>query len=97
MLVRCVDDIAGGDGNQVERQIAAATERGPFLTRLLERDRVLFDEANAIDAGQPTRLLGLPEVIQAGEYVVLSLPREITMVARNLPQVRHCLRPQRRS
>jgi hypothetical protein len=72
--------------DQVERQIAATTERGPFLTRLLERERALIDEANAIDAAATDAVLALPDVIQAAS-TLSSLTKEMTTVAQNLPQV----------
>lgn len=58
----------------------------PRAVRRSQRDRCWATDA----------VLGLPEVIQAAR-TLSSLAEEITMVARNLPQVRHCLRPQRRS
>jgi hypothetical protein len=72
--------------DQVERQIAATTERGPFLTRLLERDRALIDEANAIDSAATDAVLALPELIQAAG-TLSSLAKKMTTVAQNLPQV----------
>jgi hypothetical protein len=53
---------------------------------LLERDRALIDEANAIDAAATDEVLALPGVIQAAS-TLSSLAQKMKKVAQNLPQV----------
>jgi len=71
--------------DEVERRIAATTQRGPFLSRLIERDRALISEANAIDAAATDAVLALPEVIQAAS-TLSSLAQKMKKVAQQLPQ-----------